>query len=220
VKIGVFGGTFNPVHYGHLRAAEEAREILSLDRVLFIPSGNPPLKTKDLAEAADRYRMVGLAVANNRYFEVLDIESANPEKSYTVNTIEMLRQLYKDSDLYFMLGIDAFLDLPNWWRPERLVSLLNFAVLSRPDSRFIDLSSSPYLDIREDTLKEFESGEEVLYNAKLKTTGEAVLTKVTPMAVSSTDIRESIQKGHSVKYLLPEDVESFIISNRLYSPDK
>lgn len=219
MRIGVFGGTFNPIHYGHLRAAEEAREILFLDRVLFIPSGNPPLKTRDLAEAADRYRMVALAVANNSFFEVLDIESAIPEKSYTVNTLEILRGLYIDSDLYFILGLDAFLDLPNWWRPERLVSLVNFVVLSRPGGRFVDLLSSPYLDIREDTLKKFESGEEVLYNAKLNTPREAVLTKVTPVAVSSTDIRKRIQTGRSIKYLLPEDVESFIISNRLYSPD-
>jgi nicotinate-nucleotide adenylyltransferase len=220
VRIGVFGGTFNPVHYGHLRAAEEAREILSLEKVFFIPSGNPPLKTRDLEEAMVRHSMVKLATANDSFFDVLDIESANAEKSYTVNTIEILQGLCKDSDLYFMLGIDAFLDLPNWWRPEKLVSLVNFAVLSRPEGRFTDLLSSPYLDIDYAELKKFETSEEVLYNTKLKTQREAVLVKVTPVAISSTDIRKRIQTGRSIKYMLPENVESFIISNRLYSTDR
>ena len=220
MKLGVFGGTFNPIHYGHLRAAEEAREMLSLDKVLFVPSGNPPLKTKDIADAQDRFRMAVHAVANNGFFEVLDVECASPEKSYTINTVETLRARYEDADLYLMLGIDAFLDLPNWWRPEQLVSIINFIVLSRPDRRFADLVLSPYLHIEADTLNTFERGEQIFHSLKLKTFKDAVLTKVTPMAVSSTDIRARIKGGLSIKYLLPEEIESFIIANRLYLPDR
>lgn len=156
MKLGVFGGTFNPVHYGHLRAAEEAREVLGLEKVLFVPSGNPPLKHTDLADAGQRYEMVRRAVAGNRPFEVLDIECTSPEKSYTVNTIGKLHEMYAGCDLYFMLGVDAFIDLPNWYMPEKLVSIVNFAVLSRPGCRFADLLASPYLPPGDRKLKELD----------------------------------------------------------------
>ena len=117
MRIGVFGGTFNPIHYGHLRAAEEVREMLAFDKVLFVPSGTPPLKTEDLTDAQKRFEMARLAVAGNGAFEVLDIECKKPKKSYTVETLEVLLTLYEDAELYFMLGIDAFLDIPNWWMP-------------------------------------------------------------------------------------------------------
>lgn len=219
MKIGVFGGTFNPVHYGHLRAAEEAVEILALDKILFVPSGNPPLKSKEVADALQRYKMARLAVVKNRFFDVLDTECVSPGKSYTVNTLETLIGLYGQSDLYFMLGIDAFLDIPNWWRPERLVSMVNFMVLSRPGSMFADLVSSPYLNIKKDFLKRLDDREMESFTAALPTRKEAVLVNVTHMDISSTDIRRRIRERRSIKYLLPEEVESFIISNRLYLPD-
>jgi len=216
MKIGVFGGTFNPIHYGHLRAAEEAREILALDKVLFIPSGNPPLKTRELADAKHRYKMTRLAIIKNRLFDVLDIECIKKGKSYTVNTLETLLKLYSDSDLYFMLGIDAFLDIPNWWKPEKLVSLVNFMVLSRPGSRFIDLLPSPYLKIKKEILVKLDDGEIKSLTTKLQTRKEAMLLGVTPIGISSTDIRKRIEEGLSIKYMLPEEIESYIISNRLY----
>ena len=148
MKIGIFGGTFNPIHYGHLRAAEEVRTMFGLERIFFIPSGNPPLKRKDLAEAKHRYKMVRMAVRGNPYFEVLDIECNRPGKSYTVNTLELLLKKYTDVDFYFMVGIDAFLDIPNWREPEKIMSLTNFIVLSRPGNNFEDLLGSPYLDIK------------------------------------------------------------------------
>lgn len=217
MKIGVFGGTFNPLHYGHLRAAEEVREMLSLERVLFIPSGNPPLKTEDIAEAAQRFRMVSLAVEDNPLFDVLDIECASPGKSYTVNTVEALRGRYADASLFFILGIDAFLDIVNWWQPERLVSLVNFAVISRPGSTFSDLSSSPYLQADEGLLRQLDEGETERVQVALKSGREAVLMRVTHMDISSTRIRGRVKAGRSVKYLLPEGVQSFIISHKLYN---
>lgn len=217
-KIGVFGGTFNPIHYGHLRAAEEVREMLGFERVLFVPSGNPPLKTGDLADALKRYEMVRLATAGNRSFDVLDIESVKPAKSYTVETLEVLVNRYSGSELYFMLGMDAFLDIPGWWMPEKLVSMVNFAVISRPGRKFEDLLSSPHLDVEGGDLKALDDSDGEFKIFRLKSLKEAALVKITPIDISSSDIRRRMQAGQSVKYLLPESVESFIISNKLYSP--
>jgi nicotinate-nucleotide adenylyltransferase len=217
LRIGVFGGTFNPLHYGHLRAAEEVREMLSLERVLFIPSGNPPLKTEDIAEAAQRFGMVSLAVKDNPLFDALDIECASPGKSYTVNTVEALRERYPDASLFFILGIDAFLDIVNWWQPERLVSLVNFAVISRPGGTFADLASSPYLQVDEGLLRQLDEGETERIQLPLTSGREAALMRITSMDISSTGIRGRIKAGRSVKYLLPEEVQSFIISHKLYN---
>jgi nicotinate-nucleotide adenylyltransferase len=218
LRIGVFGGTFNPIHYGHLRAAEEVREMLAFDKVLFVPSGTPPLKTEDLTDARKRFEMSRLAIAGNRAFGVLDVESNKPEKSYTVETLEVLLKLYGEAELYFMLGIDAFLDIPNWWMPEKLVSMVNFAVLARPGRSFVDLLSSPYMDVEEGILKELDGSDGGSMTLRLKSLKEAVLVKITTLDISSSSIRRSIREGLSIKYLLPENVESFIISHKLYSP--
>ncbi len=220
MKIGVLGGTFNPIHYGHLRAAEEVREILGLEKVLFVPSGNPPLKHTDLADARQRYEMVTRAVAGNRFFEVLDIECTSTAKSYTVNTIERLNRLYEGADLYFILGIDAFLDLSHWYMPEKLVSIVNFALLSRPGCRFSDLLASPYLSVSEQELKELDDCRSASLTLTLRSGREAVLVRVTNIDIASTDIRMRTKNGLSIKYLLPAEVESFIISSRVYSSDR
>jgi nicotinate-nucleotide adenylyltransferase len=212
MKIGIFGGTFNPIHYGHLRSAEESRVMFGLDKIFFIPSGNPPLKKKDLAEAGHRYKMVRMAVKGNPYFEVLDIECIRPGKSYTVNTLELLKKKYADVAFYFMLGIDAFLDMPNWREPEKIMSLTNFIVLSRPGNSFEDLLDSPYLDFKAG------QGKAVIQSCRtaLGNSQKVFLADVTQIGISSTDIRKSVKKGASIKYMLPENVESYIISNRLY----
>ncbi len=217
-RIGVFGGTFNPIHYGHLRAAEEVKEILRFDRILFVPSGNPPLKTGDLPDAMKRYEMVRLATAGNRAFNVLDIESVKHAKSYTVETLEVLLERYAGTELYFMLGMDAFLDIPNWRMPEKLVSIINFVVISRPGRKFQDLLSSPYLDAEPADLKTLDESGREFKIIRLRTLKEAALVKTTPIDISSSDIRRRLLAGLSIKYLLPESVESFIISNKLYLP--
>ena len=219
MKIGIFGGTFNPIHYGHLRSAEEIRTMFGLEKIFFIPSGNPPLKRKDLAEAKHRYKMVRLAVRGNPYFEVLDIECVRPGKSYTVNTLELMLKKYADVDFYFVLGIDAFLDIPSWREPEKIMSLTNFIVLSRPGNNFEDLLDSPYLDIKKTGLVGLTSinrGGRKSCRTALPNSKKVFLAKVTPIGISSTDIRKSVKKGFSIKYMLPENVESYIISKSLY----
>ena len=159
MKVGIFGGTFNPIHYGHLRAAEEVREKLRLDRILFIPSGTPSLKTEELAEAVHRYKMTRLAVVTNRFFELSDIECRHPGKSYTVKTVEELKKASPGIDFLFILGIDAFLDIPNWWNPENLIGLMDFVVIPRSPFRFVDLLSSPYISADEHALEKLDAAD-------------------------------------------------------------
>ena len=220
MRLGVFGGTFNPIHYGHLRGAEEAREILNLDKVLFIPSGTPPLKSRELAPPGLRLEMTRRAVADNPFFEVLDIECSASGKSYTVNTLEELARLYPGTEIFFLLGIDAFLDIPRWRSPDRLLQLTSFAVLLRPGSRFTDLLKSPHVAIGQDVLEQLDEGSLASLHVTLNTSREAVLLRNTPLSISATDIRRRIRAGFSVKYLLPENVESFIISERLYCAER
>lgn len=218
MRIGVFGGTFNPVHFGHLRAAQEVREKLGLEKVLFVPSGNPPLKAKDLADPHIRLRMVDLAIAGNSAFEALDIECADRGKSYTVRTLEALLEIYRGAELVFILGTDAFLDLANWFEPDRLIALANFAVISRPGRDFGELDSSPYIKMSEFRPAKLGNGARC-ESARLRSGRRIFLVKITPLDISSTEIRNRLKKGLSIKYLLPEKVESFIISHRLYNKE-
>jgi len=215
MKVGVFGGTFNPIHYGHLRAAEEVREKLAFDKILFIPSGSPPLKAEEIADPIHRYKMARLAIVSNRLFELSDIECKLKGKSYTVNTIEELKKSHPGTEFSFILGIDAFLDIVNWWHPERLITLVNFVIISRPGYRFFDLQVSPYIKIKRKILKKLD-GEAETYITKLKNNRETALLRLTPIGISSTEIRMLIKQGKSIKYLLPAEVESYIIANKLY----
>lgn len=216
MKVGIFGGTFNPIHYGHLRAAEEVRERLRMDRILFIPSGSPPLKTKEIAEARHRYEMTRLAILNNPFFELSDIECRRTGRSYTVNTVEELRKAGPHTEFYFILGIEAFLDIPNWRQPERLVAFTDFIIISRPAFRFIDLQTSPYLKIKKSALKDLDNSVTEICMTALKSERKVFLLRLTPIGVSSTEIRGLIKQDKSVKYLLPPDVQSYIITNGLY----
>jgi len=217
MRVGVLGGTFNPVHFGHLRAAEEARERLRLDRVLFVVSGNPPLKSESLARATDRYAMVALSVAGNPAFEVSDVELAGEGKSYTVDTLERLRAMMPGAEMFFILGIDAFLDLPNWKEPERLVRAASFAVINRPPHSFSELAASPFLAAGEEALAALDRGGRGPVRVSLKGGGSAFLMNVTALDISASAIRSLLQEGGSVKYLLPEGVESFIMTHGLYA---
>ncbi|HET6515962.1 MAG TPA: nicotinate-nucleotide adenylyltransferase [Thermodesulfovibrionales bacterium] len=213
-KIGIFGGTFNPVHYGHLRAAEEVREKLGFEKILFIPSSSPPLKSSDLAPADLRYEMTEISIEGNSFFEISDVEERWPGKSYTVNTIETLGNLYPDRAFYLIVGIDSFLDIPSWYKPERLMALTNFVVISRPGFTFSRLA--PTVPAEEGVFSSLDAGGLDLFQTSLKSGREVVMLSVTPFPISSTAIRILLRHGRSIKYLLPDAVESFIISHNLY----
>jgi len=132
VKLGIFGGTFNPIHLGHLRAAEEVREKLALDKVVFIPTGIPPHRPlSEIVQFPHRYEMVKRAISNNPYFEISDIEGKRKSKSYTVDTLKVLN---KGKELFFIIGLDAFINLNTWKTPERLFQLTHFVVIPRKNS--------------------------------------------------------------------------------------
>lgn len=213
MRLGILGGTFNPIHFGHLRAAEEARERGNLDKVIFMPSGNPPLKNVDLIDASHRYAMARLATASNVNFVVSDLEIRQIEKSYTVNTIQRLCEIYPGDELFFILGIDAFLDIPNWWQPDVLIGIVDFMVVTRPGFDLMDVLKSPY--INNDKRPEVKGqGEEI----RLLSGRKALVLQMTPIGISSTKIRRLLREGKSIKYLLPDKVEEYIYQHNLYHP--
>src|SRR5215207_7346871 len=143
MRLGLFGGSFNPIHYGHLGMARDAREKLQLDRVLFIPTGDPPHKQEGaLAPANDRYEMVRLAITGEPSFDLSDVELRRTGKSYSIDTVRQLRRQYHPSaELYFLIGLDAFLDFPSWREPLALLQACRFVVISRPGQSFRSLAS-------------------------------------------------------------------------------
>lgn len=218
MRLGLFGGTFDPVHYGHLRAAEEAREALGLDLVLFVPAGNPPLRQAE--DAAHRLRMVELAVRGNPGFKVSDMECAKEGLSYTVQTVAELKDRMPRAEIILILGVDAFLDVPKWRGPEELTGMVDFAVLSRPGFGFGALSSSPYVMPGPGDIGAIEgngsSAAGAVKEAALKSGKRLYMVSVSALGISATAIRGLVQRGASVSYLLPKDVESYIISKGLY----
>lgn len=198
-KIGIMGGTFDPIHYGHLMIAEQIRCEYELEKVIFIPAGVPPHKKKlGVTESEQRYSMTLLATVTNPHFEVSKIEIESEEISYTVNTIEKLKNMYKEGvELYFITGADAICELDTWKDVKKLSKLCTFIAATRPGFK------QSKLDAKVSTL-------EKEYNAVIKK------INLPALAISSTDIRNRIKTGQSIKYLLPEPVEHYIYKNNLY----
>ncbi len=216
-KVGILGGTFNPIHYGHLAAAEEVRNRLKLDRILFIPSSLPPHKRdEDVPPAAHRMEMVRLALAGNPAFEPSDIEIKRGGRSYTVDTIEALRLVHPRDELYFITGLDSFLEIQTWHRWQDLLSLCRFVVLSRPGYRFTDLTNIAFIKSAGDELAGLDNNSRS--QSVVRAGAFEVFFETIPLYdISSTDIRRRVQEGKSIKYLLPEAVETYIIKNKLYA---
>lgn len=209
MRIGLFGGTFNPIHLGHLRAAEEARQGADLDKIVFIPSGNPPLKSEDLLDAGIRLMLVKEAIRDNPYFEVSDIETVKTEKSYTVETVKSFTTFYSDDRLFLVLGIDAFLDIQNWHRPERLIEMIDFVVLTRPGYAVELLKTSNYIEEgSKKAIETYKPNSKVPVSLTLISGKSLTLLNIAALNLSSTTIRELIRAGKSVRYLVPEAVVS------------
>ncbi|MCI0468903.1 MAG: nicotinate-nucleotide adenylyltransferase [Nitrospirae bacterium] len=206
LRLGIFGGTFNPIHYGHLRAAEEARQKKNLDRIIFIPAGNPPLKCDDLIDISHRYLMTELAINSNSKFSISDIEVDRDRKSYAVDTIARLLDIYPKDDISLIMGGDAFLDIRKWKQHERLMAMTDFLVMSRHGIDLSVISDMPFV-------KETRGGEGWL----LVSGKTAASVQITHLDISSTQIRGLLKSGKSIKYLLPDAVEKYIISNKLYA---
>jgi nicotinate-nucleotide adenylyltransferase len=213
MRLGIFGGTFDPVHVAHLRCAEEAREALALDRVLFIPAATPPHKRhKPVARAEHRLAMLRLAVAGNRAFRVSAMELERTGPSYSVDTLRRLRaDLPGSTELVFLLGLDAFRDIHTWKEYRALFDLTDFAIFARPGYRLRSFRALIPVATRKDfcygrnrqTLRH-KSGSQVRY------------LELTALDISASTIRERIRRAQSVRYLVPLPVERYIARHRLY----
>ena len=209
--IGIFGGTFDPIHFGHLRLAEEMAEAVGLERVLFIPAGQPPHRGAPRTAAAHRLEMVRRAIAGNPRFEADAREAQSPRPSYTVDTLTELRaELGNEQPLWLLLGADAFLDLTSWHEWRRLFDLAHIAVAARPGARLLQSDVMPEL------LRNEVSHRQVADGPAAGPAGSVLLRQMTPLDISSTAIRDTLARHRSARYLLPYAVLDYIHEHQLY----
>jgi len=213
--IGLLGGTFNPIHNGHLYIAKAAQRHFDLDRVLFIPSADPPHKQgSNLPDAHHRAAMVRLAIDDDPGFALCDIELARPGRSYSVETVEALRQTFSDP-LFFIIGMDAFREIATWRDPERLLTLCHFVVVSRAGFPFNEVASIPlFADLDHAPLKEMDAGTRVSYSAAVAPGMAIHFLSLPPMPVSASNIRDNLSTSRAC---LPAAVASYILRHGLYA---
>lgn len=210
--VGIFGGTFDPIHFGHLRLAEEMADMIGLGQVRFIPVGQPPHRDAPGTAAAHRLEMARLAVAGNPRFTVDAREVASPRPSYTVDTLAALRAEFGDDQpLWLLLGADAFRGLPTWHEWQRLFELANLAVAARPGAGTMRSESMP------DSLKHELSRREVADASAAAAAGSVLLRPMTPLDISASAIRGTLARHGSVRYLLPDAVLDYIHEHHLYA---
>lgn len=212
MHIAIMGGTFNPIHIGHLRIAEEARETFGLDKVFFIPTYKPPHKDNgSFISPEHRLEMVRLAIKDNPLFEASDIEIKRGGRSYSVVTLRELREQYPETDFSFIVGTDSFNDITTWCEYEELFKLTNFIVIPR----------SGYAVKKIGEVLPVELARKFWYDAKQgvysNDEGRFVAYRETTLfGISGSKIREIIKEGKSTRYILPKEVEDYIRKNNLY----
>ena len=193
--IGIMGGTFDPIHNGHLVTAECASYQYNLDKVVFVPSGNPPHKTnKEITNADDRYSMALLATMSNPKFRVSRMEIDREGLSYTIDTVKEFKKIYPNAKFYFITGADAILEIFTWKAPGKLLAEVEFIAASRPGYCLSQLGREIYDEYRD----------------------SIHLLEIPGLAISSTDIRGRVRVGRPIKYQLPEEVEAYIRKHNLY----
>jgi nicotinate-nucleotide adenylyltransferase len=198
MDIGVLGGTFDPVHVGHLVIAEEARLRLGLSQVVFVPAGQPWLKQdSDISSGEHRLEMIRLAIAPNAFFRASTVDLERPGPSYTVDTLaDLKRELGQEGNLYFILGLDALAGLPTWKEPQKIVELCYLVAAKRAEAMDVDLDSL------ERSIPSISSRVIILDNPLID--------------ISSSDIRQRVAEGKSIHEMVPEAVERYIREKRLY----
>lgn len=198
-KIGILGGTFDPIHIGHLIFAEQVRVLCDLDKVIFIPAKKPPHKLNDgISLINHRFEMVRIAIKSNKYFEISDIEMLSDNLSYTYNTLKKMKKELGDStELYFIVGSDAWLDLDEWYKSEALLNEFSFIIGDRPGYKD-DLVNDKIRIVKEK------------YNTDVKK------IDIHEIDISSSNIRKLVFQRKSIKYLTSELVEKYILDNKLY----
>ena len=190
-RIGIMGGTFDPIHNGHLVAASEVADRFALDEVVFVPTGRPWQKSDaSVSPAEDRYLMTVIATASNPRFSVSRIEVDRPGATYTIDTLRALHEAHADAELFFITGADALAQILGWHAADELFSLAHFVGVSRPGYERVDLSRFP--------------------------DGAVTLLEVPALAISSTNCRERVAAGDPVWYLVPDGVVQYISKRGLY----
>ena len=201
-KIGIMGGAFNPIHNGHLVTAQEALSQFELDKVIFIPTGNPPHKIENkIASAEDRYIMTVIATSSNSNFFVSRMEIDRKGKSYTIDTVQQLRKIYgKNLLLYFITGADAILEILTWKNTGEIVSLCKFIAATRPGYNLSRIE-----DLRKRLSDKARAADKKIY-----------IMEIPALSISSTDIRNRVRYNRPIDYLLPEGVSNYILKHGLY----
>jgi nicotinate-nucleotide adenylyltransferase len=214
-RLGILGGTFNPIHLGHLVLAEAFRERLALDRVLFVPAGAPPHKAPDgLVAALHRYTMVSLAVAGHPGFVACPVEVERAGPSYSADTVERLAGDWPGARLFFLMGSDTFLDLPTWRTPERLGVFATLAVGYRAGSPFDPAGPAAAAVLTRLGRPGWRRVPPVA--AETLAPGDCALVETRSVAVSARGVRERLAAGESARYLVPLTVAEYIAAHRLY----
>lgn len=199
MKIGIMGGTFDPIHNGHLIISEYIRDYLDLDQVIFIPAGQPPHKDNErVTLSSHRFNMTKLAIQSNEYFNISDMEIKNKEFSYTVNTIKKLKEADSRSEFYFIIGSDSLFTLEKWYSFQELAKITKFALWERAG-----YSSEEALD-RIEYLKD-------RYDARV------IYIEGPIIEISSSQIRSRIKSNRSIKYLVPDSVLKYVEKYNLYT---
>jgi len=218
-RIGIFGGTFNPIHLGHLRAAEEVREALALERIAFVPSRVPPHKEQDeidpIASPGQRLDWVERAVSAFEHFSVDRIEIDREGPSYLVDTLGAIRDRDPQAALpVFIVGEDAYAEMGEWREPERIFGLADFAVMTRPPGRLSDLEASTP-EIAKAAFDFDANGS----RARHKKAGTWIdLVSITALDISSSQIRQACREGRSIRFLVPESIREAIEKSGEYGP--
>lgn len=204
MKIGILGGTFDPIHIGHLVVGEEARVRLGLSEVLFVPAGQPWLKLdRDISSAVHRVEMVRRGIADNPHFELCTLEVERPGPTYTVDTLTMLRkQIGRNASFFLILGRDALADFPLWKEPGRVLQLCTLAVAPRP----------VLSDVRESRVNDLKHPEEALPGLL----DQVIQLDMPVIGISSSEIRQRVAQGLPVRYLVPHGVEAYITEHKMY----
>jgi nicotinate-nucleotide adenylyltransferase len=211
MKIGLFGGTFNPPHLGHLRSVEEVRAQFQLDKIVFIPAGYPPHKSEEnVASAEDRYEMLRLTLEDNPHFEISDIEMENTKPSYTIDTLRKILKIYPQNEFFFIVGLEVFQEISTWKDYKKLFPLTHFIVMIK------DPLPSPESILPVAIAEEFCYSKDEKGGFRHRSEKWVYLSHITRLDISSTKIRKLIGQGEAIQYLVPKTVERYIRLKGLY----
>ena len=213
MRLGLFGGTFNPIHIGHLRAAVEVREAFNLHELLLVPSAHPPHKNaQNMASAQDRLEMVRLAVRSVPFLEVTDVELARSGPSYTIETLRYFRdRLGPEGTIHFVVGQDAFSEITTWKSYQQLFATAHFVVMARPGPKMENLESFIHTHISKE-YKYDETSSRYMHPRWHPIS----CFNITHLDISATQTRNWIKQGRSIRFLVPDSVEGFIKQKGLY----